>query len=899
MSCAITVCALPIIMSSSVNAQQNLVTGKEIGTLPGVEQSVGSLPMNMVLSADGKYVISTDMGFRESIWATRVSDGKGVSHIDFANDTDKSNGLFYGLAAAKDGLIYASQGAHGSIAVLSITSDGQLSKTGTITAGKYDFVAGLAADDNGLLYAVTNMSTEAPDPDKDPPIDLPSYLTLYNRASGSALGRLELGSIRIPSAFGSINPTSYALSVAVLRDGSKAYVGSQRDSVVDVIDVSNPSDPKKLTSIPTGTDPDSLLLNKDQTRLYVANANSDTLSIVDTRTDHVISTLLLRPPSAQDLPTASPTSLALSANEKTLYVTLSDMNCIGVVDTAAKKLDGYIPVGWYPSSVISVGSHLVVSNAKGVKARNPNSTKLGPNGSWGTYVQNIIEGSVEVFSVPTAAQLKVYTSEVLKYTHLTQAPRPNAALLSLKGKIKHVIYIVKENRTYDQILGDVREGNGDPDLAEFGGQVTPNQHALAHQFVLLDNFYDCGEVSGDGWTWSTASMANEAMIKAVPYQYSGRGRNYDYEGQTDGYPVGGLPAKDAYGEPMSKAFPNGAPAIPDVAATRSGRIWDTMRRSGLSYRNYGFFLTNGVDGYIPDNYPDATGVRPGGHDLGGISDVDFRRFDTDYADSDAGQIYFERDHNVDNLSNMKTFGHYNASSRASEWLREYHEMEKKGLQKSFPAFMTIRLMNDHTSGADSGGHTPRSYVADNDYAVGQIVDKISHSAIWSSTAIFIIEDDSQHGQDHVDCHRSTCFVISPYIKAGTVDHTFYNTDSVLRTMELLFGAKPLTTYDATAQPFEFFQSSIVNRDTFKAILPSESIIAERNPKISQLSRNDPRLKLALLSAKMDFKHPDSAPAQLLNSIIWKTVKGPYAVSPPPVNCAIAPKDPSDDDGDGS
>jgi hypothetical protein len=153
---------------------------------------------------------------------------------------------------------------------------------------------------------------------------------------------------------------------------------------------------------------------------------------------------------------------------------------------------------------------------------------------------------------------------------------------------------VKENRTYDQILGDVREGNGDPDLAEFGGQVTPNQHALAHQFVLLDNFYDCGEVSGDGWTWSTASMANEAMIKAVPYQYSGRGRNYDYEGQTDGYPVGGLPAKDAYGEPMSKAFPNGAPAIPDVAATRSGRIWDTMRRSGLSYRNYGFFLTNGV-----------------------------------------------------------------------------------------------------------------------------------------------------------------------------------------------------------------------------------------------------------------------------------------------------------------
>jgi hypothetical protein len=453
------------------------------------------------------------------------------------------------------------------------------------------------------------------------------------------------------------------------------------------------------------------------------------------------------------------------------------------------------------------------------------------------------------------------------------------------GKIKHVIYIIKENRTYDEVLGDLPQGNGDPSLVLFGRGVTPNQHALAERFVLFDNLYACGEVSGDGWCWSTQGMANAYVARNVPYNYSNRGRKFDFEGTNNTYPTAGLPPHDDEGKPLAahEPFSNGLPAIPDVANT--GRnIWDAAKEAGISLRNYGFFLyfsdDNAGAAGGPDNYPVAVGLLPPGHDLAGVTDADFRRFDMDYPDSDAPETYFKKTGNKQCLYSMTKYGKYEMPSRFSEWNREFQMMlAKDATGGAVPALTLIRLPLDHTVAAKAGKHTPRSYIADNDYALGQIVQAVSHSPIWESTAIVVIEDDAQSGADHIDCHRTIGYVVSPWIKAHSVDHRFYNTDSVLKTIELLLGLKPLCQYDAIADPIIDWDTSPSNAEAFNAILPGEQLVAETNPRVENLGADDPRREMATKSAAMDFTHADNLPAREANEIIWQTVKGPQAKMP--------------------
>ena len=422
------------------------------------------------------------------------------------------------------------------------------------------------------------------------------------------------------------------------------------------------------------------------------------------------------------------------------------------------------------------------------------------------------------------------------------------------------------------------QGNGEPDLAIFGQNVTPNLHALAGRFVLLDNFYDCGEASGDGWPWSTQGIATEYVIKNLPYNYSGRGRNYDFEGQINGYPAGGFAAKDPNGKTNSVLFPQGAPAIPDVSQAPAGHIWDLAANARLTYRNYGFFTSFGVGPYLPDNYPTATGLLPPGRYTSGaldpvangISDFDFRRFDTAYPDSDAPSLYGFQGYPT------TSYGAFSAKSRFTEWNREFQAQAAAG---TVPTFSMVRFMNDHTAGLSSGVASPQAHVADNDYAVGQLVDAVSKSSIWNSTAIFVIEDDAQDGPDHVDAHRSTCYVISPYIKQASVDHTFYNTDSVLKTMELLLGLPAMSQYDAVATPILDFDTAPNNSAPYTATLPPQAIITDTNPVLSSLKPGTMAYHLAKLSSTLDFKHPDSAPAALLTEMEWKSVKGMNAKVP--------------------
>jgi len=938
---------------ASAQGPNPLVTGKSI-TVPNAayRQAVGSLPMNMILAPGGRFALVSDMGFRQSLWSVDTVTGRGVAHLDFPNggsaDPTKTNGLYYGLAAAANGdgtsTLYAAQGDNGTVARITVGANGSLTRAGTITLPPGQFAAGVALDGRGNLYIAVNENYAPGTPFDNVAFLKPSSLAVYNAATGAAEGSFTFNELAFPNAAfagipqlgippiaaGVATPPSFPLAVAALRDGSKVFVSSQRDGKLYVLNASVPGSPALLSTIPTGAHPVALLLNQAQTRLYVANASSDTVSVIDTGSGAVVDTVLLRPSAASTLAGATPTGLALAPDEKTLYVTLSDMNAVAAVNVASlpSSLAGYIPVGWYPSAVAvnPANSRLLVANAKGTQTRNPNDAPQGPSGANGAYILNIIEGNVLTFPLPNAALLAADTRQVLSNNSIPAiaAPNPLAGIGLSAGKIKHVVYIIKENRTYDQVLGDLPRGNGDPALTVFGNgpgaHVTPNLHALASRFVLLDDFYDCAEASGDGWPWSTGSFANEYVIKNLPYNYSGRGRNYDFEGSNNFFITGGFPATDPNGVPLSPLFPTGAPAIPDVGEAPAGHIWDDvvanikLSGTGLSvpFRNYGFFYSlafptgGGIKPSflpIPDNYPAVKGVQPPGHDLAGVSDYDFREFDLTYPDSDAPAMDgVAANYKTLSYSNyLPTSGRASAPSRFQEFKKEFNEMLPPGTTNDsrVPAFLTARFMSDHTDGTTAGDPSPRAHVADNDYAIGQFVDLISHSAIWNSTAIFVIEDDAQDGPDHVDAHRSTCYVISPYIKQSSVDHTFYNTDSVLKTMEQLLGVPPLSQYDAAAHTILDWDTSPTNGAPYTAVLPDAAIVGELNPAMKTLVPGTEAYRLATLAADMDFKHPDSADPALVNEMIWKSVKGMDSPVPAPRHTVKTPAAaPAQRDGDG-
>lgn len=816
-----------------------LVTGKSITPL-GVQTGVGSFPCNLVLTPDGRYLIVTGSGYRQFVSALSSVDGRLVSQLEFnAQRTDGSGrkeGLYYGLAMGpqRDGLtpVYVSRGAEDRVSVLSIDGSGSLQNSGrtlSSPSGRPGFtapshVAGVALSRDGArLYAVNNNTLVQ--------AGGRGSLSIIDISSNRVLGKVETGGF------------PYAIAVRPSGDGEKVYITSERDGSVTVID---PIAKRRLKEIPTGDHPIALVLDPKQDRLYVANSGSDTVSVIDPRTDDVVATIPLRPDDVRGLPGATPTGLALSPDGRRLFVSLADMSAVAVVDLKERRVKAYIPVGWYPTAVVvsAHGKRLFVANAKGVNARNPNGAPAGPEGKWGQYIQNLIEGTVSTLDMPRDRELKRLTERVIENNRIV--PNLDRMPESFRNPgIEHVFYILKENRTYDQVLGDLPQGDGDPKLCMFPRSVTPNQHALAERFVLLDNFYCCAEVSADGWNWSTSGMANEYVTRNAPYSYSGRGRSFDYEGQNNGVPV------DLVG-------------IPDVARAPGGYIWDLVAARGLPFRNYGFFTNVVAEDAVIPNSSIVPGInRPTKKALVGTTDPNYLRFNMTYADSDAWVI-----HNTPAPEQMKTFGRFNAPSRFSAWKREFDEYVRN---RNLPRFVMIRLPRDHTQGTAPGQHSPRAMVADNDYGVGQIVEAISRSPYWMKSAIFIIEDDAQNGFDHVDAHRSICFVVSPFVRRAAVDHRFYNTDSVLRTMELMLGLPAMNQYDAIAPHLDVFGPKPLNDSPFAPILPAREIIGEVNKRTAYRAKD---------SIRLDFSREDAVPDQVLNDILWHAVMGKSAPKPP-------------------
>lgn len=838
-----------------------LVTGKFI-TPVGSQTNVGSYPNNAILSPDGKYVVVTSLGARCRLSVLSVTDGSLVSQADFTGPHPSASGkkesVFYGLAfgpQTPEGVtLYAARGSDDRVAVLTLASDGKLTRTTRelVTPSKRKtsdgsilplHPAGLALSGNGsVLYAANHSG--------DPANKMESTLSVVDTASGIVLRE--------------IITDGYPLAVVALSKGQfagrKVYVGSEQRGTVDVVDVEQ----RQVTrTIPTGSQTTGLLLNRAEDKLFAANGGSDTVSIIDVATEKVTKTILLRPPDARGIPGATPLGMALSPDEATLYVALADMNAVAVVDLKKNTVTGYIPAGWYPTAVVVSpdGNRLFIMNAKGTAVRNPNGAPVPiAGGVQPQYVQNIIEGTVSTVELPGAlSDLPKHTAQVLTNNRISPDMLKIAREALKNPGIEHVIYIVKENRTYDQVLGDLPQGNGDPKLVLFGRDVTPNLHALAERFILLDNFYCCAEVSGDGWNWSTQGMITPYNSRNVVYGYTGKVRTYDYEGTNNGVPVD---LED----------------IPDVSKTAGGYIWDNCARNKVSFRNFGFFADDETRPG-PEEGPQRLVVVPNKKALVGKTSIDFRQYDTNYADSEAWVKHGLKPA-PRQLAEFK-----GAPARMTVWLREFEGFVKS---KNMPRFQMLRLGRDHTAGTAPGQYSPRAMVADNDYAVGQLVEAVSKSPYWKKTAIFVIEDDAQAGYDHVDAHRSIAFVISPFIRKATKDSRFYNTDSMIRTMEVLLNMPPMNGYTAAADPFYIFTAQPENDQPYTAILPAKEIIGDINGARAYRAQDS----LALLNPLKEESEPD----EQLNDILWHSIKGENVPAPPRVyTLSAGPREEGEDD----
>ncbi|WP_372781051.1 alkaline phosphatase family protein [Phenylobacterium sp.] len=614
-----------------------------------------------------------------------------------------------------------------------------------------------------------------------------------------------------------VSPYELALS----KDGKQLFVSDWGDKAVSVVDVASQ---KVIKIIPVGFNPNDMVLSADG-RLFVACSNENTVYVIDTRTLEVLETIstALYPKAPEG---STPNSLAVDAKRHLLFVANADNNDVAVVDIHKRETSavlGFIPAGWYPSALAlgEAGQALYIGATKGEEGhptlKGPTSP-LVAKGQPNETIKTLQKSSVE--RLPLAAlktKLARYTRQVYANTPyndaLLQAARPPAGASIIPSRvgagspIKHVIYIIKENRTYDQVYGDLPHTNGDPRLAIFGRQITPNQHAMAEQFAAFDNCYADGDVSKDGHSWANGAYATDQNEKSWPTEYGGH----------------------------SQATWRSMAYMPS-----GGYLWDAARRKGLTYRSYGEYATRASTGEPMMNISGANGL---------VGHVSPNYLQNRVRDTENAKVFLDE------------FSAYEAN---------YNSRDP---EKRLPNYVVMSMQENHTHGSDPKSFTPRAMVANQDLALGQMLERLTHSRYWPQMAIFIMEDDAQDGPDHVDARRTACLVISPYVRRGIVDSTLYTTSSMVRSIELLLGMPPLSQYDAAATPFYAALGTTPDLTPFMG-LPAQWDVNEKN---------SPEAYGARESAKMNFAEADEAPMHRLNEIIWKSVKGADSPMPPPVH----------------
>jgi len=875
----------------------SLPTSKTVTVpVPGFIARTNSYPATIALSPDGRYAAFLNQGYgteesgvRQSIAILDLSNNQLRDFPDDRLRGDEKSTLqsyFIGLGFSTDGKhLYASMAsaAENGIAVYRF-ADGEVAPERFITIPAQQLAPGKKVTlDIGKKAAGTApaypagfavLSSTKGD-----------QLLLANNLSDNVV-LLDVASGRILQSFdvstSKYIPAAYPYTVVANRGGTTAWVSLWNDSAVAELDLKkgkvsrrielwHPSDP-----VAPGTHPTAMLLNRSEDTLYVALANAGTaeadgVAAVDLKRGvprRCYRSALL----SNDEPGAASVAIALSADEKHLYAAVASLNAVAVFKTKpsdrtsdvgfVESPAGFIPTEWYPSALALAGNDLLIASAKG-EGSGPNHMTakvqpgLHPNPH--PYIATLIAGSIQRLSLDEIdTNLAAYTRQV-EDNNLVHAAPEKIEFAGGQNPIRHVIYILKENRTYDQLFGDLGVGDGDPSLTMYGAEITPNQHKLALQFGVLDNFYDSGDVSANGHLWSDASATSDYIEKIWPIIYRGSERPQDQGNTLDQ----GLPMMDDPG---------------------TGFLWDNLARHNFTYRIYGEMLDaawcrdekvtsprEGTPSPISAVCPSAD-IKPGeslpaslSHPKGGPSPWPWAipRLKSIRPTKEAQRGHIDplyADFAVD----------YPDQLRADEFLREFDEFVRaRSSARELPQFIQLWLPNDHTGGTRVGMPAPRASVADNDLAVGRIVDAVSHSLYWDDTAIFVVEDDAQDGADHVDAHRSIALVISKYSprsEAPSIDHHFYTTVSMIHTMEDLLGLPPMNLFDAHAPLMAPLFAGPGTQPPYQA--------DDKNLRTGLLfEMNNQKAPGAEQSAKMDFSRPDAVNAQELNAILWEDAKG--------------------------
>jgi YVTN family beta-propeller protein len=786
-----------------------LVTGWRIKPA-GTQIPLDTLPMSTAVSRDGKYLLVLNGGYRPpAITVLAVEGMKEIARVPVADG-------WLGLTFSPDGTkVYVGGGSKYSVYEFSFSRGGELKQARQFEIkpgakpGQFDFIGDVAVSSDGrLLYAAELYH------DSVAVVDAQTGRVIAHHKTGRRPYRI------LP------DPDGKSYLVSSWADGSVYRYEGRTGSEMSRLRLAPHTTDMLISTAKVGDD------NRSKYRLFVTASNTNQVFVVgvDKSDNMSVAETLNIGMTARQPAGMTPSALALSPDQTRLFVACSDANVTAVADVSEERsrVEGFIPTGWYPTAVRMLpDGRLLILNGRGL-ASYPNPQYPGPasaavNDRQGSarngYVGRMQAGTMSVIDPLTNESLDAYSREALALTPYRDAQldvanfNGDSVIYSRPEKpspIEHVIYIIKENRTYDQVFGKIGKGNGNPSLTLFDESAAPNHYKLAREFVLFDNYYSNADVSADGHNWATAGIAPDFTQKTWPNEYAHRSPYYGYEGT----------------EPA-----NAPPA---------GYIWSNALSAGLSVRDYGEWVEA-----KPQPGPDGVQVsRINDPSLQGHVNMRYRGWDLDYPDVERARVFLE----------------------------ELKQFEASG---NMPRLMIVRLGNDHTNGTTPGKLAPLSLFADNDYALGQLVEGVSKSRFWSKTAIFSIEDDAQDGPDHVDSHRSVMLAISPYTRRGIVDSTMYNQSSVMRTMELILRLKPMTHFDAAARPLTAAFAATPNPAPFTA----------EKPRISLTDRNPPGSPTAARSLRMNFREADDIDDDELNDILYLAIKGTPA--PPPIRSYFA------------
>jgi DNA-binding beta-propeller fold protein YncE len=911
-SLAVWLSALPVLAQTpSEDRPAIMLPSSKMLTVPtpGRVGSTNSFPATMALSPNGHYVALLNDGYgtqetlaHQSISVLDLRSNRIVEYPDARLSDEAHQSYFLGLAFSSDGKhLYASVGS---------LSDPTGAKTGDTGNGiaVYRFLEGKVAPERFVPIALQPLSTgkKVAVGLKAPPhaaIPYPAGLAVIADAGRDKLlvaNNLSDNAVLLDPATGkvlqtfdlsarSLVPSSFPYTCVATRDGRRAWCSLWNDSAVAELDLTSgkvarriklnePEDP-----LAPGSHPTAMLLSPDEKTLFVSLSNSDLVAAISTASSQ-LSRFFSTTAPAQKYAGSYPTALAQSSDQRYLFVADSSMDAVAVFDLSqpiatsnvqiSQEALGFIPTDWYPSALAIQGDDLLVATAKGEGARankdmgrTSNETKHRDH----PYIPTLLRGSMARLNIPSTLEKLPQLTQMVERDNLFHNDPEKITFAGGHNPIKHVIYVIKENRTYDQILGDLKVGDGDSSLTMYGADITPNEHKLALQFGVLDNFYDSGEVSGDGHLWSTAAITSDYNEKTWQIAYRGKERTYDFQGQVaDEYPL--------------------EHNQPDVDDPSTGFLWDNLARNHLTYRDYGEYVNaewcnqrrkvaspkqgtpSGQQALcprtelhqgdaLPPNVGDPhagtspwpwavplfSGVKPTKAVLRDHFDPLYPDFNTDYPDQLRADEF------------LNEFGAY---VRA----RDAHE----GPEFELPSFVLLYLPDDHTGGTRPNLPRPAASVADNDLALGRVVDAVSRSAYWDDTAVLVLEDDAQDGADHVDAHRSIAFVVSKYSPGSAaqpyVEHHFYTTVNLIHTMEMLLGLPPMNQNDAYAPVMGQMFSGSGDQPAYNADYRNlkNGLIYETN------KREAPGAKI---SSKMDFSRPDAAGAARLNQVLWRDQKG--------------------------